>query len=257
MPLDPEPSRPALTPPNLADYEARQAKLYAALAQYQHAAAGEALVHPGAFGLAVYHQVERYDGTFLRAVLVHSEGGSIDSGPAAINQTAGDLLPLSELLTSFVLGVRSPGLSAPAQAKEPDPEPACPMPAPVEITEAGPSEPEPACAVVVPFGPPAPAAEPEQACPMPAPEVPAAVKDSLTAEAAAPAVEPEQQPEPEEVEEVLSALDEINARTPDALKAILTAYKAAHPLGRTPFVKSLTTRARLATIRQLIAENQA
>jgi hypothetical protein len=233
MPLDPEPSRPALTPPDLADYEARQAKLYAALAQYQHAAAGEALVHPGAFGLAVYHQVERYDGTFLRAVLVHSEGGSIDSGPAAINQTAGDLFPLSELLTAFVLGVRAPALSAPAQAQAVDP-------APVEITEAAAPEPEP---------------EPEPACPMPALTLPAQQQEPEP-ESPALAVEPEQQPEPEEVEEVLSDLDEINARTPDALKAILTAYKAAHPLGRTPFVKSLTTRARLATIRQLIAENQ-
>jgi outer membrane biosynthesis protein TonB len=241
MPLDPEPTRPALTPPDLADYEARQAKLYAALAQYQHAAAGEALVPPGAFGLAVYHQVERYDGTLLRAVLVHSEGGSIDSGPAAINQTAGDLLPLSELLTAFVLGVRAPALSAPAQAQAVEP-------APVQITE-----------------PAAPVPEPEPACPMPEPPAPAAdppevllaqLQAATLQQPPAPGVEPEQQPEPEEVEEVLSALDEINARTPDALKAILTAYKAAHPLGRTPFVKSLTTRARLATIRQLIAENQ-
>jgi hypothetical protein len=210
---------------SLAALDQRQAALYSALAQYQHAAAGEALVHPGSFGLAIYHQLEQHGGaTYLRAVLAHSEGGSVDSGPARID--GGDLALFPEALTSFVLGVRAPVLSAPQQSQQ-DPEPACPMPAPVEITDA-----------------PAP----EPACPMPAPAVPA--------EPPAPAVEPEQQPEPEEVEEVLSDLDEINARTPDALKAILTAYKAAHPLGRTPFVKSLTTRARLATIRQLIAENQ-
>jgi hypothetical protein len=224
---------------SLAALDQRQAALYSALAQYQHAAAGEAVVHPGAFGLAVYHQLEQHDGAmFLRAVLAHNEGGSLDSGLAAIHNTAGDVFPLAEFLSRLVLGSPMLAPSAPQQSQQ-DPEPVCPMPAPVDVTEA-------------------PAPEPEPACPMPAPEVPAsAVKDSLTAEAAAPGVEPEQQPEPEEVEEVLSALDEINARTPDALKAILTAYKAAHPLGRTPFVKSLTTRARLATIRQLIAENQA
>jgi hypothetical protein len=229
MPLDPEPFTPALTPPDLADYEARQATLYRALAQYQHAAAGEALVHPGAFGLAVYHQVERYDGTFLRAVLVHADGGSIDSGPAAINQTAGDVFPLSEMLTSFVLGVRSPGLSAPAQAKEPDPEPDCPVPAPVEITESGPSEREPAC-------------------PMPAAPAPAEQPDVTDTDDAPPTEQ--------EVEEVLSDLDAINAKDADALKAVLAAYKAKHAIGRTPFVKSITSRDRLATIRQLIAENQ-
>ena len=229
MPLDPEPAAPALTPPDLADYEARQAKLYAALAQYQHAAAGEALVHPGAFGLAVYHQLERYDGDFLRAVLVHSEGGSIDSGPAAINQTAGDLFPLSELLTAFVLGVRAPALSAPAQSQAVEP-------APVQITEAA-----------------APDPEPEPACPMPAPPAPAAEPEPVHP---APAVEPEQQPESEEVEDVLSDLDAINLAAPDALKAILAAYKAEHAIGRTPFVKSITSRDRLATIRRLIAEHQ-
>jgi hypothetical protein len=220
---------------SLAALDQRQAALYSALAQYQHAAAGEALVHPGSFGLAIYHQLEQHGGaTYLRAVLAHSEGGSVDSGPARID--GGDLALFPEELTSFVLGVRAVAFSAPQQSQQ-DPEPVCPMPAPVDVTEA-------------------PAPEPEPACPMPAPEVPATVKESLTVEPPAPAVEPEQQPEPEEVEEVLSDLDEINARTPDALKAILTAYKAAHPLGRTPFVKSLTTRARLATIRQLIAENQ-
>jgi hypothetical protein len=215
---------------SLAALDQRQAALYSALAQYQHAAAGEALVHPGSFGLAIYHQLEQHGGaTYLRAVLAHSEGGSVDSGPARID--GGDLALFPEELASFVLGVRAPAFSAPQQSQQ-DPEPVCPMPAPVEITDA-----------------PAP----EPACPMPAPQAPAAEPEPV---APAPAVEPEQQPEPEEVEEVLSDLDEINARTPDALKAILTAYKAAHPLGRTPFVKSLTTRARLATIRQLIAENQ-
>lgn len=227
MPLDSEPARPALTPPDLADYEARQAKLYAALAQYQHAAAGEALVHPGAFGLAVYHQLERYDGDFLRAVLVHCEGGSLDSGPARID--SGDLALLPDELTSLVLGVRAPALSAPAQAQAVEP-------APVQITEGPAAAPEP---------------EPEPACPMPAPPEPAAEP-----EPPALAVEPEQQPEPEEVEDVLSALDEINAKAPDALKAILAAYKAEHTIGRTPFVKSITSRARLATIRRLIKENQ-
>ena len=218
---------------SLAALDQRQAALYSALAQYQHAAAGEALVHPGSFGLAIYHQLEQHGGaTYLRAVLAHSEGGSVDSGPARID--GGDLALFPEELASLVLGVRAPAFSAPQQSQQ-DPEPVCPMPAPVEITDA-----------------PAP----EPACPMPAPEVPATVKESLTVEAPAPAAEPEQPPTEQEVEEVLSDLDEINARTPDALKAILTAYKAAHPLGRTPFVKSLTTRARLATIRQLIAENQ-
>jgi hypothetical protein len=215
---------------SLAALDQRQAALYSALAQYQHAAAGEALVHPGSFGLAIYHQLEQHDGaTYLRAVLAHKDGGSLDSGLARID--GGDLALFPEELTSFVLGVRAVAFSAPQQSQQ-DPKPVCPMPAPVEITDA--QAPEPACPMPAP---PAPAAEPEPVAP-------------------APAVEPEQQPEPEEVEEVLSALDEINARTPDALKAILTAYKAAHPLGRTPFVKSLTTRARLATIRQLIAENQ-
>ncbi len=220
MPLDPEPARPALTPPDLANYEARQAALYRALAQYQHAAAGEALVHPGAFGLAVYHQLERYDGDFLRAVLVHCEGGSLDSGPARID--SGDLALLPDELTALVLGVRAPAPSAPAQSQAVEP-------APVEVTEA-------------------PAPKPEPACPMPAAPEPAEQPDVTDTDDAPPTEQ--------EVEEVLSDLDAINLAAPDALKAILAAYKAEHAIGRTPFVKSITSRDRLATIRRLIAEHQ-
>jgi hypothetical protein len=246
------PPEPDTQPPrerrihDLEQYQNRQAALYRALAQYQHAAAGEALVHPGAFGLAV---VCRFDSTeeTVEALLLHEGGGELSSGPLTL--ASNWLEQASAQAVGLLLNPLTPAIAAP----EPSTPPKAQEPAPVEITEG-------------------PAPEPEPACPMPAPPAPALtlpaqqpaeqpaeliIQGTATLQQPpAPAVEPEQQPEPEEVEEVLSALDEINAKAPDALKAILAAYKAAHPIGRTPFVKSLTSRARLATIRQLITENQ-
>lgn len=220
---------------SLEQLSRRQAALFEALAQYQHAAAGEAVVHPGAFGLAVYHQLEQHDGaTFLRAVLTHSEGGSLDSGPAAIHSAAGDVFPVGEFLARLVLGSPLLAASTPQQTQQHAPlplqqyEPACPMPAPAPV-------------VVTP-----PAPEPEPACPMPAPAAPA-VEPQAPADDAA--------PDPEEVEAALAALDELHQAKPDAVAEILKAYKLEHQIGRQPFVRSLTTRARVATLQQLIASH--
>ncbi len=200
----------------------RQAALFEALAQYQHAAAGEALVHPGAFGLAVYHQLEQHDGaTFLRAVLAHKDGGSLDSGLAAIHNTAGDVFPLAEFLDRLVLGFPLLTPSAPQQTQQP-----------------------------APVAPPLPLQQQEPACPMPEPACPMP---------AAPAVEPQAPaedaaPDPEEVEAALAALDDFHQNKPEALAEIIKAYKAAHPI-KVAFVRSLTTRARLETLQQLIVSH--
>jgi hypothetical protein len=218
---------------SLAALDQRQAALYSALAQYQHAAAGEAVVHPGAFGLAVYHQLEQHDGgTYLRAVLAHKDGGSLDSGLAAIHNTAGDVFPLAEFLIRLVLGSPLLTPSAPQQTQQPAPlplqqqEPACPMP-------------EPAPVVVTP-------PEPEPACPMPEPPAAPAVEPQAQAEDAA--------PDPEEVEAALAALDELHQSKPEAVAEILKSYKATHPI-KVAFVRSLTSRARLQTLQQLIASH--
>jgi outer membrane biosynthesis protein TonB len=218
---------------SLAALDQRQAALYAALAQYQHAAAGEAVVHPGAFGLAVYHQVERHDGaTFLRAVLAHKDGGSLDSGPAAINNTAGDVFPLAEFLSRLVLGSPLLTPSAPQQTQQP-----APVAPPLPLQQQ-----EPAC----PMPEPAPAHEPEPACPMPQPPAAPAVEPQAQAEDAA--------PDPEEVEAALAALDELHQSKPEAVAEILKSYKATHPI-RVAFVRSLTSLARLQTLQQLIASH--
>ena len=166
---------------SLAALDQRQAALYSALAQYQHAAAGEALVHPGAFGLAVYHQLEQHDGaTYLRAVLAHKDGGSLDSGLALID--SGDLALFTAELTGFVLGQPMALSSAPQQTQQPVPlplqqqEPACPMPEP----------------------PAAPAVEPQA----PAED---AAPDPEEVEAALAALDELHQSKPEAVAEILKA----------------------------------------------------
>jgi hypothetical protein len=218
---------------SLAALDQRQAALYSALAQYQHAAAGEALVHPGAFGLAVYHHLEQHDGaTFLRAVLAHKEGGSLDSGLAAIHNTAGDVFPLAEFLGRLVLGSPLLAASAPQQTQQP-----APVAPPLPLQQQ-----EPAC----PMPEPNPAPEPEPACPMPEPPAVPAVEPQAPAEDAA--------PDPEEVEAALAALDDFHQNKPEALAEIIKAYKTAHPI-KVAFVRSLTTRARLETLQQLIVSH--
>jgi hypothetical protein len=221
---------------SLAALDQRQAALYAALAQYQHAAAGEAVVHPGAFGLAIFHQLEQHDGaTFLRAVLAHKDGGSLDSGPAAIHNTAGDVFPLAEFLSRLVLGSPLLAPSAPQQTQQPAPvapplplqqqEPTCPMSATDKDSLT---------------------VEPEPACPMPEPPAAPAVEPQAPSDDAA--------PDPEEVEAALAALDELHQSKPEAVAEILKSYKAAHPI-KVAFVRSLTSRARLETLQQLIASH--
>jgi hypothetical protein len=230
MSHDPEPPPVGQPITDLDRYDARQAALYAALAQYQHAASGEAVVHPGAFGLAVYHELERLESeTTLRAVLVHTEGGSISSGSAAFGQIAKDLFSLADQLTRFVLGIPQPPAPAavpappaPAQAEEPEPQPVCPMPKLV-----------------------LPAQQPEPAAPEPEPAKQPDVTDT------------DDVPTPEEVEATLGALDALHHRDPDALAALLKTYKAEQQLGRTPVAKSFTTRARLDAVAKLLAEVEA
>ena len=215
--------------PFLAALDQRQAALYSALAQYQHAAAGEALVHPGAFGLAVYHQLDQFNGsTYLRAVLAHKDGGSLDSGPARID--SGDLALFPAELTCFVLGQPMAAPSASQQTQQP-----APVAPPLPLQQQ-----EPAC----PMPEPAQAPEPEPACPMPEPPAAPAVEPPAPAVVAA--------PDPEEVEAALAALDELHQSKPEAVAEILKAYKAAHPI-KVAFVRSLTSRARLETLQQLIA----
>jgi hypothetical protein len=62
-------------------------------------------------------------------------------------------------------------------------------------------------------------------------------------------------PTADELEAVKVQLEAIHADDAEAVKPIITAYKAAHDIGRTPFIKSITTRERLNTLQQLIAEH--
>jgi hypothetical protein len=234
MPHEPEPASSAITAPSLADYEARQAALYRALAQYQHAAAGEAVVHPGAFGLAVYHSLQA--DSSLETVLVHEDGGTVGSITRLGDETP-DVELLAKLQTHLLLGAIEPVVvlrrsSAPAEAEQP--------------------------------AEPAPAPEPEPACPMPVLELPVQQPDvgeliiqgtAALQRAADPEPVTSDEPTAEEVEAALGLLDALHGTKPDAVAAILKAYKLEHQIGRQPFVKSLTTRARIETLQDLIAEH--
>lgn len=74
---------------------------------------------------------------------------------------------------------------------------------------------------------------------------PAPIASPQTVEPPAQTVEPPTQtvePEPEiDVEAILSRMDELHTQSPDALKALITKYKAHFEIGRTPFPKSITT----------------
>lgn len=193
--------------------ENRQAALYAALAQYQHAATGEAAVHPGTFGLAIHWQREEPDS--IRAILTHADGGSINSGAALIGDRS--LTNTCQGLGNLLLGF--PMASRPTSAQS-DPAPA----------------PEP---VIAPAVEPEPEPEPKPE-PAPAPAEPDPVDDTPPTEA--------------ELEVVLSAMDALHETNATASPLIIKAYKAQFDIGRTPFVKSITTRERLDAIQTLLSQ---
>jgi hypothetical protein len=204
------PAAPARIP-DLAEHQRCQAELYAALAKYQHACGGEALVSPGAFGLAIHGRV---DDDCVEAVLTHSAGGEISSGTIAMGSfDMFDLLADATRLLLNPIGIR---------------------PVTVVPDAPAPTKTEPAPVVVTP--------EPE-----PAPVDLDAIGTEILAE--------DEPPTTDELEAVKLRLEAIHADDAEAVKPIITAYKAAHDIGRTPFIKSITTRERLNTLLQLIAEH--
>lgn len=200
------PAAPARIP-DLAEHQRCQAELYAALAAYQHACAGEALVSPGAFGLAIHGHAHE---DTVEAILTHCGGGEISSGP--INMGSFDMFELMADAARLLLnpiGARPvivvPSPSAPTKA-EPEPEPA-----PVDLDAID-----------------------DEGVPMPVADEP---------------------PSDEEIESVTLQLEAIHAQDPEGVKPIIAAYKAQHTIGRTPFIRSITTRARLTTLQRLIKEH--
>jgi hypothetical protein len=209
------PAAPARIP-DLAEHQRCQAELYAALAAYQHACAGEALVSPGAFGLAIHGRV---DDDCVEAVLTHSAGGEISSGTIAMGS-----FDMFELLADAARLLLNP-IGARPVIVVPD------APAPTKAEHAP--------AVVTPEREPAPVdldAIDDEGVPMPVADEP---------------------PTDDEIEAVTLQLEAIHAKDPDGVKPIIASYKAQHTIGRTPFIRSITTRERLTTLQRLIAEHTA
>ncbi len=201
--------------PDLAEHHRCQAELYAALAAYQHACTGEAQPSPGAFGLAIHCVI---DGVVMRAVLTHSAGGEISCGPIEL-EPEWDWFEAAADAGRLLLNPLG-NLSTTAKAES--------TVAPSYAVEA-----------------PQPTLEPSPPTPMDL--------DGIDSEEI-----PENLDEPptaEEIEAITLQLEAIHAKNPDGVNPIITAYKGEHNIGRSPFIKSITTRERLNTITRLIAEH--
>ncbi len=208
--------------PDLAEYHRCQAELYATLAAYQHACTGEAQPSPGAFGLAVHGRVHE---EAVEAILTHSGGGEISSG--LIDMGSFDLFDLMADAVRLLLNPLG-NVSTTTQA-------------------------EPAATGAVTGSSLEITVEKQQLVAKTAPPPTPVDLDAIDEDPHPTDTDPD--PTPDEIEAITLQLEAIHAKDPEGVKPIITAYKAEHNIGRSPFIKSITTRERLNTITRLIAEH--
>jgi hypothetical protein len=231
--------------PDLAALAAGQAALFSSLAAFQAAWQAAKLGRGstpvlGLCGLSLSLLRDRNCGA-SNLMLAHEAGGYIETVLAegqAMHEAAEEILGLT-LLAGLLPGADQPILLVPAQSEA--------EAAPVVVTPVAPAEATSQACSLTPPAPPSPEPEPPAAAPAAAPALPGDEAPDFGDEA----------PDPDAVAALFATLEELSKTDGAKVKAIVSEFKALLDIGRTPFVRSITTAYRAKTLADLIKAQTA